>query len=220
MCFIKRGLCDLLAAAVLAQLHQYLFGNGFESLEYAHAFIGNALEYRLAIARQFLLEFFERNYIGQVPFVELDDERDVFEFVTVLLQIAFKVVERFDVGIHSFALRIGDEYDTVNAFEYELAAGIVIDLTWDGVEVESGLESAHGSQIERQEVEEERSVGFGRKADQFAFGLCSGRIIYVLQVGSLAAESRPVIDDFAVDLARCVVDERQGCIPYRVPVSS
>lgn len=137
----------------------------------------------------------------------------------MLFQIAFKIVERFDIGIHSFALGIGNEDDSIDALQYKLAAGIVIDLTGHCVEVKPGLESAHGSKIKRQEVEEERSVSLGRKADQFAFGLRSGRIIYVLQVGGLAAQSRPVVDNFAVDLARCVVDERQGYFPYRVPAS-
>ncbi len=43
------------------------------------------------------------------------------------------------------------------------------------------------------------SVRLGREADQFTFGLRSGRVVDVLQVRRFAAESWPVIDSLAFE---------------------
>src|SRR5215210_7990572 len=72
------------------------------------------------------------------------------------------------------------------------------------------FKSPHGSQVERQEIEEQRPVRLGREAYELAFGLRGGRIVDVLQIGGFPAKARPVINYLAVDLARCVIDERQG----------
>src|SRR5215216_3219889 len=76
--------------------------------------------------------------------------------------------------------------------------------------MKAGLKSPHRSEVERQEVEKQCPVRLGRKAYELAFSLRGGRIIYVLQIGGFPAKARPVINYLAIDLARCVVDERQG----------
>src|SRR5215470_14332848 len=114
----------------------------------------------------------------------------------MLSEVALEVEKGFDVGVHALALRIGHEHDSVNSLQDELAACVVENLAGDGVEVKSSLESADGAQVQRQKIKEKSAVGFRGKADQLALCLGRSRVIYILKIGSLAAQARPVIDDF------------------------
>src|SRR4051794_4243709 len=69
------------------------------------------------------------------------------------------------------------------------------------------FEAAHGAQLQRQEVEEERAVRLRGQGDQLSLGAGIRLVIDVLEVRGLAAQTRTVIDDLAIDFARCVVDE-------------
>src|SRR5207245_9900934 len=82
-------------------------------------------------------------------------------------------------------------------------------LAGDGLEVETGPEPAHRSQIERQEVEEQRSLCLGGERDHLALLLFRGFLVDVLQIRGLAAQPGAVIHDLAVDLAGCKIDETQ-----------
>src|SRR4051812_16728870 len=101
----------------------------------------------------------------------------------MFLQVVGEVVNRFNVGVHTFFLRIGDEDDAINTPQNEFTAGVVEDLARDGVQVEPGLKSANGAKIEWKEVEEEGAVGFGGKRDHLALLLLVGLIKDVLQIG-------------------------------------
>ncbi len=73
--------------------------------------------------------------------------------------------------------------------------------------MEARLESPHRSQLQRHKVKEERAIRFRGQADEFAFRLRRGRVIDVLEIRRLAAEARAVVDDLAIDLSRCVINE-------------
>src|SRR5437868_7449567 len=201
------------AAATLAQFHQHLFGDRLERVKDADAAAGDALEERFVAAQQFGLQLVDGDDVRQVALVQLQHVWQLGQLVAMLFEVGFEVEERLDVGVHALALRVGDKDDAVNAFKDQLAAGVIEDLAGHCVKVKAGLEAAHGAKVERQEVEKERAVGFRRQADELALGLLGGRIIDELQVGGLAAEARPVINNLAIDLARGVVDERQGLYP-------
>src|SRR6266853_3731291 len=70
------------------------------------------------------------------------------------------------------------------------------------------LESAHRSQIPRQEVENERSVRLGRQGHHLALLVLSGVVVDPLQVGGLSAQTWTVVNKLAVNFARRKVDER------------
>src|SRR5690606_34799959 len=103
-------------------------------------------------------------------------------------------------------LRVGDEDDAVGALQHQLAARVVEDLTRHRVDVEAHLEAAHGAEVDRQEVEEERALGLRREADHLAARLLLRLSEDPLEVGRLPAEPRTVIDDLAVELLGHVVD--------------
>src|SRR5205085_2113480 len=135
--------------------------------------------------------------------------RDLVEIVVMFFEVLVQVVERFDVGVHALFLRIGYEDDAIDTAQDELAAGVVEDLSGDGVEVETGLEATDGAEVERQEVEEQSTDRLGGERDHLALLLVTGLVEDHLQVRRLAAESGAVIDDLAVDLAGREIDKTQ-----------
>src|SRR5215217_6866761 len=70
------------------------------------------------------------------------------------------------------------------------------------------LESADVAAVDRQEVKEERPLGLGGERDHLSPGGGGHLVVDMLQIGGLATESGPIIHQFAVDLARGVVDHR------------
>ena len=123
------------------------------------------------------------------------------------LEIIFKVIERFYVCVHSLFLAVGDKDHTVHAFQDQLPRSVVINLAGNSVEMESRLKAANSAQFERHKVEKQSTVGLGRKADQLALCLRGRRIENMLEIRRLTAESRTVVNDLAVDLSRCVINE-------------
>ncbi len=61
----------------------------------------------------------------------------------------------------------------------------------------------------RKKIEEKGSLSLGGERDHLAFLLFGGLLVDVLQVRGLAAKARTVINDLAVNLAGCEVDETQ-----------
>src|SRR5207249_6133143 len=110
---------------------------------------------------------------------------------------------------HTLFLRVGNEHDSIDAAQDELAAGVVKNLSGHSVEMHAGFETAHGPEIEREEIEEEGALCLGGERDHLAFLLFGGLLIDVLQVGGFATKPGAVVHDFAVNLAGCEVYETQ-----------
>src|ERR1041384_437443 len=69
------------------------------------------------------------------------------------------------------------------------------------------LEAADRPQLQGHEIKEQCAVSFSRQADQFPFCLGGSRIVNVLQVSRLSAQSGAVVNDLAINLSGCVVDK-------------
>ncbi len=82
--------------------------------------------------------------------------------------------------------------------------------------MEAGFETADLAQGEGKKIEEKGALSLGRKADHLPFRVSGGLLVDVLQVRRLAAETRAVVDDLAVDFSRSVVDERHPALPLIV----
>src|SRR5207247_4365193 len=108
----------------------------------------------------------------------------------------------------SIDLRIRHEYDSIDPFQDQLAARIVVDLPGYRIEVKPGAKPPDLPQLQRKEVEEQRAVHLRGQGDHLAAGFLGDARINVLEIGGFAAEAGTVIDDFAVDLARRVIDQR------------
>ena len=69
------------------------------------------------------------------------------------------------------------------------------------------LEAADRSQLQGHEIKEQCAFSFSGEADQFPFCLSGSRIIDVLQVRRLSTQSGAVVNDLAINLSGCVVNE-------------
>src|SRR5581483_1244001 len=196
-------------SAASLQLHQHLSRDLLQSFKYAVPLKGDRLNDRLVLALKLTGKGLDGEDVGQVALVELQDIRNLAEVVSVFLEIGHEIIQRLGVGVHAFLLRIGDKHDSVHSPQDQFAAGIVKDLAGDGVEMDARLEAAHRTEVQRQKVEEQGALGFGGQRDHFALLLLGGLLVDVLQVGGLPAEARAIVDDLAVDLAGCEVDEAQ-----------
>src|SRR5437660_1819556 len=70
------------------------------------------------------------------------------------------------------------------------------------------LESAHGSQIQRQKIEKQRTVGLRRQRNHFPFLVLPRVVVDPLQVGGFSAETWTVVHQLAINFARRKIDER------------
>ena len=195
--------------AALFQFYEHQASDFFQGFEDAGALERDGLDYRLVFLLQFLLELVDWEYVRQVALVELQDVRNLLEVVAVFLKVGHEIVHGLEIGVHALFLRVSDEDDAINAAQNELAAGIVKNLSRNGVEVHAGFEAAHGAEIEGKEIEEQGSLSLSGERDHLAFLLLGGLLIDVLQVGGLATKPGAVIHDFAVNLAGCEVYETQ-----------
>src|SRR5207248_10484841 len=125
--------------------------------------------------------------VWQVAFVELKNVGDFREVVSMLFEIVLKIVERLDICVHAFWLRIGYEDYAIHAAQDQLAAGIVEDLSGNGIEVEASLETANSTQVEWKEVKEESSIGLCGQRDHFAVLLLVGFLKDLLKIRGLPA---------------------------------
>src|SRR4051794_3857219 len=199
------------------QLDQDLLRDRLQGIEDADARRRHRLEGRLALVVERAIHLFDRYHAREIPLVELQGVGDRRQVEPVLLQVLFQVADRLDVRLHPLLLAVGHEDHAVDPLEDQLAAGVVEHLAGDGVEVEAGGEAADAPEVERQEVEEERAVGFGRQGDHLALRLGGGLVVDVLQIGRLPAQAGPVVDDLAVDLFAGVIDKSHRRLPCLVP---
>src|SRR5687767_15275386 len=93
--------------------------------------------------------------IRKISLVVLNDERHPGEIVAVLRHVVVEVLHRFEIRLHPLHLRIRDEHNSIHVFQDELPAGVVVDLTGNGVEMEACVEAANSAEVYREEIEEE-----------------------------------------------------------------
>src|SRR5450755_2829661 len=189
---------------------QNLLGNLFQRFEDAYALESYRFYDGFVLAAEFGGEHVDGQNVGQISLVELQNVRNLVEVVAVFFQVRHQVIERFDVRVLALLLRVGDENDAIHAAQDQLAAGVIEDLSGDGIEMDASLEAADVAQVERQEIEEQGTLGLGGQRDHLALLLGRGFLVDDLQIRGLAAESGAIVHDFAVDLAGCEVDETQG----------
>ena len=156
------------------------------------------------------LQLRDRSGVGEVALVVLDGERNPGQIVPVLRHVLVEVLHRLDVGVHPLDLAVRHEDDAVHPLEDQLAGSVVVHLAGHGIQMELHLETPDGAEIDRQEIEEERALGLGRQRDHLPPRAGGHLVVDVFEVGGLAAESRPVVDELAVDFTGRVVDHRHA----------
>ena len=79
------------------------------------------------------------------------------------------------------------------------------------------LEPTHRSQIQWQEVEEQRAVRLRRQRHHFSLLILPGVVINPLQVGGFSAQTWTVVHQLAVNFARGKIDERHFVVNQNWP---
>ena len=87
---------------------------------------------------------------------------------SVSLEVFLEVLERLDVRRQHLLLGVGDEDDPVRALEHQLAGLVVEDLPRHRVELYTGLHPPDFSEVNGQEIEEQRPVGFRCQREHLA----------------------------------------------------
>ena len=146
----------------------------------------------------------------EVLLVVLQHERHGARVDAVFGEVRVQILKALDVLLELARLAVGHEHDAVGALKHELARRLVVDLPGHGVELELGREAGDRAEIERQEVEEQRAIRLRRERDHLPFPIIGNLPVDVMQIRRLSGPTRPVVDDFARDLAGGVVDERQS----------
>ena len=104
-------------------------------------------------------------------------------------------------------LGVGDEDHAIRPTKDQLASGVVVNLTRDGVELQGYLHAANRADFERQEIEEDGSITLRGEGDHLAALTTLEVVVDPLQIGGLATQSGTVVDDLRVELAQRVIEE-------------
>jgi hypothetical protein len=185
-------------------------GDLAERLEDADAADGHGLDPGRPARIEEVVERLDRDEVVEVPLVVLEDEGDLHQVDVVLKAVAPEAVEALEVGVEERDLGVGDEDDAVHAAQDALARGLVEHLAGDGHQLEVDLELADHPGPDGQEVEEIGPVGLRLEADELAPVGCVELVVDVAEVGRLAAQAGPVVDDLDGDRLGGVIDERHA----------
>ena len=207
--FRKRTLSYFLA---LFQLHDNELCNCLERVEYTGPVHCTGFEVRKASWVDRFFHFFERYDIRQVSFVVLDDIGEFIKVIALLRQVYAQVLDTLDICLHALDLRISHEHNAIHALEDQFPARVVEYLAGYGVEMEPGFEAADLTKREREKVEEQCSLGLSGQGDHLTLAVGIGLFIDPLQVGGLPAQARAVVNDFAVDLSRRIINKGHGTV--------
>jgi len=153
------------------------------------------------------IEFVDREGVFEVPFVVLEDHGQIFDFETQFDEIVDQALEALDIRLTHGSLGIGDKDQAVHTLQNEFSCGVVENLSGDGVELESRLESTDRAHLDGEQIEEQSTVGLGLERHHFAARIRIRLGVDVAQIRRLAAQTRTVIYDLGGHLHRCPIKE-------------
>ena len=115
-----------------------------------------------------LVEFLHGHDIVKITLVVLQNQGDLVDIAIVVFEVFYQVVQAFEVLLFHGNLGIGHKNDAVDPGQDRFAGGVVVDLPWNRVDLETGFKTAHIFQFNRQKIKKEGAVGIGCQRDQFA----------------------------------------------------
>src|SRR6266849_4522696 len=148
------GILKVEQLSAFFQLGEDQLGDFAQRFEDALAGYRDGFRDRFAFDLQLLCQLCHGKNSREVALVELQHVGDGFEVELVFLQVLAQVVQSFQVRVQPLFLRIRHENNAIGAFQDQLAAGFVKDLSRHGVKMNSRLESAHSAEIDGKKIEE------------------------------------------------------------------
>ena len=185
-------------------------GDELERLHHPFTFERGGYSERIAFESEFFLQLFDGQHSRDVAFVELDHDRRVVRIEVVLLHVVQEIGEALAVGPDHRRLRVGDEDDRVGALQHQLARLVVEDLSRNGVELDLEVEIGDFADVDWQEVEEERAVGFGGQRQHLPLLAGVELVEDDHQIGRFSAETGTVVNDLRRHLAGGVIEQDHG----------
>src|SRR5439155_13828998 len=144
---------------------QHEFRDRLQRLEHAAPVqrVAGETRYAAEIERVVQVRGLKDQLAREVLLVVLQHERQRADVDAQLEQVALEVLEALEILIQLSSLAVGDEYDAVRSLEHEAPRRIVVNLAGDRVQLEPRREAGDLSQIDGEEVEEQRAVGLRRE---------------------------------------------------------
>ena len=116
--------------------------------------------------------------------------------------------QRFEVLLETAALGLSTTNTTASApCSTYLRMLLVLRLPGHGEALDAHLEATDRTEVDRQEVEQQRRILFGVDRHQLHFVARAEDAVHLLQAGCLATNPDPVVDEFGVDRSLGDVDE-------------
>src|SRR5436190_20469158 len=183
------------------QLTNHQLTHRSQRVEHSHTSVGDRFIRGRSHGVEVSFEDFQGQRVAQVALVVLHYHREFEETLALLGQVAGQLLQRPHVLSQLVALRIGHEHHTVRTVQHRHPCALVKYLAGYGVQVEARLVAMHAAQVERQEVEEQRTLGLSINREQVASCLARHSRVYVLQVRGLTGQAGTVVHNFAVYLS-------------------
>jgi hypothetical protein len=152
---------DLLARALIGQRDQSLqhrSGRGDERFQHATAFGRHGRYAQLWPHAKPARDLFGRRRVGQVLLVELEQHGRALRVQTLGSHVHLQVLQAPAVLLLPAVARIRDEDDGVGPAQHDLSRRVVANLSGHRVELDADLVAEDVTQIEGQQIEEQRAI--------------------------------------------------------------
>ncbi len=156
-----------------------------------------------------------REGVGEVAFVVLEDDGEGVRVGAIGGEVLVEGVPRGEIVSGAARVAVGDEDEAIGTAEDDLAGGVVVGLTGDGVELEAGAVAVDEDAFDGEEVEEERAVAHGGEGDEVAAGGVIEPLVDPGEVGGFSGHGGAGVDEFEGDLAGFVVEDGHGAARIR-----
>ena len=184
---------------------QHARSHSLQGRKHPLARVCNGLERRHSGGIELFLELINRQGTGDIPLVVLNDQRHVLDRASILREVLCEVTERLQVFLHHVWRGVRHEDQAVDPLQNQLAGRAVVDLARHRIDLKASAHPSDRPQIERHEVEEQGSISLGTDTRQLTAIALGSSLVNDLEVRRLPRHTRPVVDDFCIDLLLCEV---------------
>ena len=157
-------------------------------LQHARAFDRNRLKIRQFPRIQIGVQIVNRKHIFHIAFVIFIHHRQAGkQDIIAAFQIVLKVFKTDGIGLAARPLRIRHEHNRINPLQHGFAGVVIFYLPRHGIDLKAQFEIIDLADIERQKLEINGLVGFGRQKIEFPFAVGNGLLMQNLQGRGFAA---------------------------------
>src|SRR4029434_991340 len=128
-------------------------------------------------------------------------------------EIVAKIFPTLDVLLHLFPLRISDDNETIHAAQDQLPGRVVNHLARNRIKLKFRHEPFDHDRVQRKKIEKQRALRRGRQRNELPAIQRINPLMDVIQIRRLPAKGRTVVNDFELNLATRVINDRHSTSP-------